>query len=79
VTFISVVPRDFVEITALSSVLCISITLLFLWLGLVFWRLVVRDVFPILWLLCICRPKLPFVMVSKFLLDFDSISIGSSK
>jgi hypothetical protein len=50
-------------------------TLLFLWLGLVFGRLFVRVVFVILWLLWICRPELLFVLVLKFLLDFNSISI----
>jgi hypothetical protein len=56
-----------------------SVTLLFLWLGLVFGRLFVRVVFVILWLLWICRPELSFVLVLKFLLDFNSISIGSTE
>jgi hypothetical protein len=59
--------------------LCLPVTLLFLWLGLVFGRLFVRVVFVILWLLWICRPELPFVLVLKFLLDFNSISIGSTE
>jgi hypothetical protein len=71
-----VVPRAFVEITPFSGVLlCLPMTLLFLWLGLVFRRLFVRVVFIILWLLQICRPKLLFVLVLKFLLDFNNISI----
>ena len=77
-TFISVVPGDFVELTPFSGVLlCLSLTLLFLCLGLVFGRLLVRAVFVILWLLQICRPEPPFVLVLKFLLDFNSISISS--
>jgi hypothetical protein len=65
-----------VEITPFSGVLlCLPVTLLFLWLGLVFGRLFVRVVFIILWLLHICRPKLPFVLVLKFLLNFNNISI----
>ena len=75
-----VVPGDFMEITPFSSVLlCLPMTILFLWLGLVFGRLFVRVVFVILWLLWICRPELPFVLVLKFLLDFNSISIGSTE
>ena len=78
--FIGVMPRDFVEITPFSDVLLrLYVTLLFMWLGLVFGRLFVRVVFVILWLLWICRPKLPFVLVLKFLLDFNSISIGSTE
>jgi hypothetical protein len=50
-----------VEITPFSSVLlCLPVTLLFLWLGLVFGRLFIRVIFVILWLLRICRPELPF-------------------
>ena len=66
------------EITPFSGVLlCLPVTLLFLWLGLVFGRLFVRVVLVILWLLWICRPELSFVLVLKFLLDFNRISIGS--
>jgi hypothetical protein len=80
VTFIDVVPGDFVEIAPFSGVLlCLPVTLLFLWLGLVFGRLFVRAVFVILWLLWICRPELPFVLVLKFLLDFNNILIGNTK
>jgi hypothetical protein len=68
-----------VEITPFSGVLlCLPVTLLFLWLGLVFRRLFVRVVFVILWLLRICRPELPFVLVLKFLLDFNNISISNT-
>jgi len=77
VTFIGVVPEAFVEIAPFFGVLlCLPVTILFLWLGPVFGRLLVRVVFFILWLLWICRPKLPFVLVLKFMLDFNNISIG---
>jgi hypothetical protein len=59
--------------------LCLPMTLLFLCLGLVFGRLFVRVVFVILRLLQICRPELPFVLVLKFLLDFNSISISNTE
>ena len=78
-TFVSVVPRDFVEIAPFSSVLLfLLVTLLFLWLGLVFGRLFVRFVFIILWLFHICKPKLSFVLVLKFLLYFN-ISISNTE
>jgi len=71
VTFLSVVPGAFVEITPFFDVfLCLLVTLLFLWLGLVFKRLFIRVVFFILWLLRICTTELSFVSVLKFLLDF---------
>ena len=69
-TFIGVVPGAFVEISPFSSVLlCFLVTLLFLWLELVFERLFFRAVFGIL----------PFVLVLKFLLDFNNISIGRTE
>jgi hypothetical protein len=72
-------PGDFVESIPFSGVLfCLPVTLLFLWLGLVFERLFVRDVFVILWLLQICRPELPFFLVIKFLLNINNISIRTS-
>jgi hypothetical protein len=78
--FIGVMPGDFVEITPFSGVLLrLYVTLLFLWLGLVFGRLFVRVVFIILWLLWICRIELPFVLVLKFLLDFNNISISNTE
>jgi hypothetical protein len=78
--FIGVVPRAFVEITPFFGVLLyLPVTLLFLCLGLVFGRLFVRAVFVILWLLRICRPELSFVLVLKFLLNFNSISISSTE
>ena len=77
-TFIRVVPGAFVEIVPFSGVLCLPVTLLFLCLGLVFGRLFVRVVFVILWLLQICRPEFPFVLVLKFFLNFNSISISST-
>jgi hypothetical protein len=36
-------------------------------------------IFTIIFLLWICRPRLPFVLLPKFLLDFDSISIVISE
>jgi hypothetical protein len=67
-----------VEIAPFFGVLlCLPVTLLFLWLGLVFGRLFVRVVFFILWLLWVCRTELSFVLVLKFLLDFNNISMGS--
>ena len=57
-----------------SVLLCLPVILLFLWLGMVFRRLFVRVFFVIL-----CRPELPFVPMLKFLLDFNSISIISTK
>ena len=79
-TFIRVVPGAFVEIAPFSSVLlCLPVTLIFPWLGLVFRRLFVRVVFVILWLLRICKPELSFVLVLKFLLNFNNISISDTK
>jgi hypothetical protein len=80
VTFIGVVPGDFMEITPFSGVLLfLPVTLLFMWLGLVFGRLFVRDSFVILWFLQICRPELLFVLVLKVLHDFNNISISNTK
>jgi hypothetical protein len=47
------------------------------WTG--FGRLSFRVVFVILWLLKIYIPKIPFVVVLKFLLDFNNISISSTE
>jgi hypothetical protein len=75
--FIGVVLGAFVEITPFSGVfLRLSVTLLFLWLRLVFMKLIVRVVFLILLLLWICRPEIPPVLVLKFLLNFNDISIS---
>ena len=63
----------------LNVILRLSFTLLFLCLGLVVRRLLARVVFTMIWLLQICRPELPFVLVPKFILDFDNISIGISQ
>jgi len=69
-----------VEITPFFGVLlCLPVTLLFLCLGLVFGRLFVRVVFVILWLLRIYRSEISFLLVLKFLLDFNSISIRSTE
>ena len=77
-TFIGVVPWDFVEIVPFSGdLLCLPMTLIFLWLGLVFGRLFVRVVFAIVCLLWIFRSELPFVPVIKFMLDFNNISISN--
>jgi hypothetical protein len=74
------VPGDFVEITLFSNVLlCLPMTLHFLCLGLVFGRLFVRDVFVILWLLWIYRYEILFVLVLKFLLDFNNILISNTE
>jgi hypothetical protein len=77
---IGVVPWDFMEITPIFSVLLpLSVTLIFLWLGFVLWRLFVRAIFTILCLLKVCINELLFVLVPKFLLNFDTISIGISQ
>jgi hypothetical protein len=69
-----------VEITPFSGVLlCLPMTLLFLWLGLVFRRLFVMDVFVILWLLWVYRIEPRFVLVLKFLLVFNNISISNTE
>jgi len=69
-----------VEITPFFGVLlCLPMTLLFLCLGLVFRRQFVTDVFVILWLLQIYRSEIPFVLVLKFLLNFNNISISSTE
>jgi hypothetical protein len=39
----------------------------------------VRATLTILWLLWICRSKLPLVLLLEFLLDFDNISISGSQ
>ena len=79
----SVVPRYFMKFTPLLDVLlCLSIPLLFLW-----WGLVLLSFSFVLWarvslallLRWVCRSRVSLVLLSKFLLDFDSISIGRSK
>ena len=77
--FISVVLGSFVEIAPFFGVLRLPVTLLFLSLRLVFWNLFVRVIFLILWFFRIWRSKLPFVLVPKFLLDFNNISIRNTK
>ena len=62
-----------------SAILRLSFTLLFLCLVLVVGSLLVRVIFTMLWLLHICKLELPFVLVPKFILNFDSISIGNSQ
>jgi hypothetical protein len=72
--------RGFVEITPFSGILlCLPVTLLFLCLRLVFRKLFVRVVFIILCMLHIYRPKISFVLVLMFLLDFNNISISSTE
>ena len=62
------------EIAPFSGVLLfLPVTLTFLWLGLFFGRVFFRVVFVILCLLRICKIELSFVLVLKFLLDFNSI------
>ena len=68
------------EITPFFGVLLhLSVTLLLLWLRLVFRKLFVRVVFLILWLLQICRSELLFVLVLKIFLDFNKISISRTE
>jgi uncharacterized membrane protein len=72
--------RDFVEIVPFLGVLLyLSVTIIFLWLGLIFRRLFVRVVFIILSLFRICILEVPFVLVLKFLLDFNNISISNTE
>ena len=79
-TFISVVPGAFVELEPFSSVLlCLLVTLLFLCLGLVFRKLFVRVIFIILLLFWIWKPEILLVLVLKFLLDFNNLSIRNTK
>jgi hypothetical protein len=80
VTFISVLPADFVEVTPLPSVILhLPFTLYVLCLVLFVWRLFVRVIFIILWLLQIWRPEFPFILVTKVFLDFENISIRNSQ
>jgi hypothetical protein len=81
VTFFGVVPGDFLEITPISNVLLhLPMTLLFLWLGMVFGMMMfVRAVFIILWFLQTYTPKILFFMVLKLLLDFNNISISRTE
>ena len=82
-TFISVVLRDFMKFAPLTSVLlCLSISLLCLW-----WGLIVVFFCCVLWarvdfsllLRWIRRSRVSLVLLAKFLLDFDSRPIGGSK
>ena len=64
-----------------SVILCLSISLLFLWSGLVvsfFCGVLWAKVSLALLLWWIHRSKVSLVLLSKFLLDFDSIPIGGS-
>jgi hypothetical protein len=62
------------EMTPLSSfLLCLSVTVILLWLRLVFRRLFVTVIVIILWLLRIFITEIPFVLVLKFILDFKEI------
>ena len=82
-TFIDVVPRYFVEVAPLPSVLLhLLVVILFLWLRLVVLMLAIlwiRVSFTILWLLQIYRHKFPLVLVLKFMLYFENISIRCSQ
>ena len=71
------------ELTPLPEILIfLYITLVFLW-----WGLVIVFFCGVLWsrvslallLWWICRSRVSLVLLSKFLLDFDSIPIGRSK
>jgi hypothetical protein len=80
--FISVVPRDFVEVTPLHSVILhLPISLLFLRLGLVVLSLAIlwiRATFNTL-VVTDLQTQIPFFLLLKILLDFDSISISGSQ
>ena len=82
-TFIIVMLEDFVELAPLpGALLCLSILLVCLWRGLVvvFFCCVLRDRISLALLLrWIRRSRVSLVLLLKFLLDFDSISIGGSK
>ena len=65
-----------------SVLLCLSISLLCLWWGLVailFCCVLRARVSLALLMRWICRSRVSLVLFSKFLLDFDSIPIGGSK
>jgi hypothetical protein len=80
VTFIGVVLGDFVEVTPLPSVILhLPFTFYVMFLILFVWRLLVRVVFIVLWLLPIWRPEFPFILVPKVFLNFDNISIENSQ
>ena len=82
-TFISVSLRDFMKFAPLPSVLlCLSIPLLCLWQGMVvvFFCCVLRARISLALLLWwVRRSRVSLVLLSKFLLDFDSIPISGSK
>jgi len=70
-----------------SALICLPITLLCFWIGLLFMGLVVlplsfvlqvRFSLALLLLWQIHRPKLPIVLLLKFLLNFDSILISDT-
>ena len=66
----------------LDVLLCLSIPLLCLWSGLVFLSfsyVMWARVSLALLLRWVRRSRVSLVLLSKFLLDFDSISIGESK
>ena len=79
-TFISVVPRSFMKFAPLPGVLlCLSIPLLYLWPGLVvisFSYVLRARVSLALFLRWIRRSRVSLVLLSKFLLNFDSMPIG---
>ena len=82
-TFISVVPRDFMKFATLTSVLIfLPISLLCLWQGLVVLSLsyVLQAMVSLALLLWwICKSKVSLFLLLKFILDFDSMPIGISQ
>ena len=85
---ISVVPRDFMELTPLIDFLpWFPITLLFWWMWLVFRILDVLSLSFSLWfrvtfarivLLLICKPKLLLIILLKCFLNIDIVLVSSS-
>jgi hypothetical protein len=87
-TFISVVPRDFVELTPLSSVLRLLVTLICKWIGLVVLRLAilslsvsleVRATFTMLPLLWVCRDKITLILLLELLFNLYNILVRKSQ
>jgi hypothetical protein len=90
VTFIGIVPRDFVEIAPLSSLLLqLPITLLCWWFGLVVLGLVILALYfslgdkaTLIRLLLrwVCENEISLIFLLELLLDFENILVrGSSE
>jgi hypothetical protein len=88
-TFISIVPRDFVELAPLSSVLLrLPITLVYWWLGLAFLGLAILDMsFSLgfratltgLLLRRVFKTKKSLILLLELVLDLDNISVSVSQ